>query len=519
MPTVALRLTASNGILYTHLLPAPLTWRVVPGRRTTRYARESLDLSAREVIAIGGGRMEVETLVRFEKRSQDLVDFLSYAADGSVVEYIPDLALGTSYSLWLVGEGDLVELDWDDARGPLYEFSRSLRFRDASTSGADLSALFSSTLFRFDATFANRLVTFTRSGTVGPYTDRDGLLDSAAANIPRTEWVDWDADGVREQPTLLLEAARTNVALWNRDLTNAAWTKTNVTAAKDQTGIDGVASSASKIMATAGNGTCLQAVTLASSARYQSVYVKRVTGSGTINMTMDNGATWTAITVTSTAAWTRVYIPTQTLANPTVGFRIVTNGDAIAVDFVQNEDGTAPTSPIATTTVAVTRNVDTWYAPFTHVPQAMTGLIEFVEGEATTFGDYRFVADIGNAAETGARLRVTRTVSTDEYRVEHWNAAGAGVGSSVDINPSWGNRIRLRIVLAADGSVLIGAAKDTGSGFGAETVSSTSAANALASAWADTRFYLSHPTVPGTAAYISAKVAAGVQSMATMVAL
>jgi hypothetical protein len=155
---------------------------------------------------------------------------------------------------------------------------------------------------------------------------------------------------------LLLEGTRTNVALWNRDLTNAAWTKTNVTAAKDQTGIDGVASSASKITATAGNGTILQAITLASSARFQSAYVKRVTGSGVVEMTTDNGTTWTAITVT--ADWTRVSIPTKTLADPTIGFRIVTSGDAIAIDFVQNENGAFASSPIWTTTAAVTRASD-----------------------------------------------------------------------------------------------------------------------------------------------------------------
>ena len=155
---------------------------------------------------------------------------------------------------------------------------------------------------------------------------------------------------------LLREAARTNVVLWDRDLTNAAWTKTNVTAAKDQTGPDGVSNSASSITATAGNGTALQSITLGSSDRFQSAWVKRLIGSGTINMTMDNGSTWTAITVT--AGWTRVTIPTQTLANPIVGFRIVTNGDSIAVDFVQNEDGTFGTSPIETTTASTTRASD-----------------------------------------------------------------------------------------------------------------------------------------------------------------
>jgi len=156
---------------------------------------------------------------------------------------------------------------------------------------------------------------------------------------------------------LLPEETRTNVVLYNRDLTNGAWTPTNVTVAKDQTGIDGVANSASSLTATAGNGTVLQAITLSSSARWQTCFIKRITGTGNIDMTMDNGSTWTTLTVTS--AWTRVAIPTQTLANPTVGFRIVTSGDAVAVDFVQNENsGVFATSPIAVTGSSATRAAD-----------------------------------------------------------------------------------------------------------------------------------------------------------------
>ena len=167
----------------------------------------------------------------------------------------------------------------------------------------------------------------------------------------------FDYDPVTLSPKgLLIEEARTNVALWSRDLTNAAWTSTNITAAKDQTGLDGVASSASSIVATLANGTCLQAITLVSSARFQTAYVKRITGSGVVNMTTDGGTTWKAITVT--ASWTRVSIPTQTLANPSVGFQIVTNGDKIAVDLVQNENGAFATSAIPTTTAAVARSAD-----------------------------------------------------------------------------------------------------------------------------------------------------------------
>jgi hypothetical protein len=175
---------------------------------------------------------------------------------------------------------------------------------------------------------------------------------TAAVHAPR---LDYDPVTLAARG-LLIEEARTNVVLQNRDLTAAAWTKTNCTAAKTQTGIDGGSNSASSITATAANATCLQAITLASSARYQSAYVKRLTGSGVINMTMNGGSTWTAVTVTG--SWTRVEIPTATLANPSVGFQIVTNGDAIAVDLVQNENGAFATSVIPTAASAITRAAD-----------------------------------------------------------------------------------------------------------------------------------------------------------------
>ena len=153
----------------------------------------------------------------------------------------------------------------------------------------------------------------------------DGTWTGFAPNVAR-----------RTNKGLLIEEARTNVVLHNRDLTNAAWVKTSITAVKDQTGIDGVANAASKITATAANATCLQTTAIASSARWQTAFVKRLTGSGTVQMTQNGGTTWTTVTVT--AGWTRVSVPTLTLANPVVGFRLVTSGDAIAVDMVQNEN-------------------------------------------------------------------------------------------------------------------------------------------------------------------------------------
>jgi hypothetical protein len=155
---------------------------------------------------------------------------------------------------------------------------------------------------------------------------------------------------------LLTEGARTNIALHNRDLTQAAWVKTDVTAARDALGVDGLANGASRLTATAGNATCLQTVTLSSSARFMSAWIRRVTGTGVIEMTTNNGTNWDPVTFTGQYA--RVSIPTRTVTNPVFGFRIVTSGDVIVVDFVQNENGTFATSEIAVGATAVTRPTD-----------------------------------------------------------------------------------------------------------------------------------------------------------------
>jgi hypothetical protein len=211
---------------------------------------------------------------------------------------------------------------------------------------------------------------------------------------------------------LAVEDSRTNVVLWNRDLTNVAWTSTNITAAKDQTGVDGVTNAASSILATGANGTCLQAITLTSSARFQSAFVKRLVGSGTVEMTMNGGTTWVAVTVT--ADWTRVSIPTQTLANPSVGFRIVTSGDKIAVDLVQNENGNHITTPIAVTTTAVTRLADYIHLLVTQFPfNALEGTLAVSYETPNSLG---IVAQLEQSAS--ARIFIFQSAATtSEFNV------------------------------------------------------------------------------------------------------
>lgn len=203
--------------------------------------------------------------------------------------------------------------------------------------------------------FMNRILppelTFTRS-TVGWFFSSTGVLTSAAVNTAR---FDTGSPGSVTLQGLLLEPATANSVFFNRDFTQSQWVKDgNETIVKNQTGIDNVASSASSITATAANATVCQAASSPSLCWDGSVYLKRLTGTGNINVSIDGGSTYTTESISSSFA--RYVVPTQTLSNPSLCVQVVTNGDAIAVDAAQLEttrDATGncfPTSPILSTT-------------------------------------------------------------------------------------------------------------------------------------------------------------------------
>jgi hypothetical protein len=183
---------------------------------------------------------------------------------------------------------------------------------------------------------------------------------SANYNLPR----EWNSSGVCQG--LLVEEARTNICLYASDLTNAAWTKSNMATALTATGPDGVANTATTCTATAANATAKQSITSGSAARITSMFVKRRTGSGNIDLTQDDGSTWATMTVTS--SWTRVNIASVTSTNPIVGIRIVTDTDAVDIALFQHEVGAFITSPIYTGSASVTRAADAVTTPPTVFP-------------------------------------------------------------------------------------------------------------------------------------------------------
>ena len=237
---------------------------------------------------------------------------------------------------------------------------------------------------------------------------------------------------------ILLETDRTNVALWNRDLSNLVWNKIGCVALKNQTGLDGQSSSASSLKATAPNATCLQTYPLASSLRITTAYVKAINVTGSIQMTTD-GITWSSVSVSNN--WARVKISNQTLANPTFGFRIVNTNDEIAVDYFMNEDGLTATassesSAILTTNSAVTRSVERLsmgsFGPYWNMLEGTVNI---------KFDTLNLISDstvfcIDDASGSSQINQVdTRSAGSTTIRARVRSSANSPPGTSCDLNP------------------------------------------------------------------------------------
>jgi len=154
---------------------------------------------------------------------------------------------------------------------------------------------------------------------------------------------------------LQIEAAATNLVKYPRDLSQVAnWTLTNATCPRTASGKDSALNSASTCTSSSGNATVLQTLSVAAATRTTSLDIKRRTGTGNIDGTRD-GAAYTTFDATNcfnalgvgtapnAVTWVRCQL-TGSVLNPTVGIRIVTSGDAVDVDWVQDEVGAFPTS-------------------------------------------------------------------------------------------------------------------------------------------------------------------------------
>lgn len=522
-----------------HLLAFPLTLRLAPAHGTTRFARRSLDRSAREVISVGAGRPEFEAMLRFDRNAQSLIDVLSYAADGNVITYYPDTS-GPGYQLWLINADQVVQLMQDADRFGFGEYQIPVRFQDASASGQSLEALASPWLWRHSAGSLSRQATFTRPGSVGGYRDIDRVLKQAAANTLRTTW---RSVGGVWRPLTLLEVPRTNELVRSEALDNASWAKVGLAGtpvvADQAVGPDG-ATSLDELVEDTNNSAhaVTQTATLTADAIY-ALSCWAIAGTRSwlrLAVTADAGAnradSWfdlaNGVVGTGTDAgagafvgsyvedWTDVApglyrcVLVGSCGNGATSIATVValasgdgvsgytgDGSSLYAGYAQLEDNAREASSyIPTTTAADSRGAEAFSDAFPWTPRQLaemggaTFYLDFIEGMVpnwvTEGGVTTRLLTAGESDNSAPRLLIYRQSATNDYHFNAGNNVDPERTSTLDLTPSRGDRIQLAGQFNADGSVRILGRKN-----GATDASgSLTSPAAPASAWSDDLIWL-----------------------------
>jgi hypothetical protein len=206
--------------------------------------------------------------------------------------------------------------------------------------------------------------------------------------------------------------AEENLLLQSQDY-STTWTVTNLTPVTGKTAPDGT-STATEFTAGAGNAVLTQGYTALADDYTFSVWLRRVTGTGNIDIAADNG-TWNTETISGT--WAR-YEVTQTPAagSKTAGIRVVTSGDAIEVWGAQLEQRSALTDYTATTTQPITNYIPALQtaasgdARFDHDPITGESKGFLIEEQRTNLLTYSEQFD--NAAWTKGNTTISANAAT-----------------------------------------------------------------------------------------------------------
>ncbi len=201
----------------------------------------------------------------------------------------------------------------------------------------------------------------------------------------------------------LQEGTKTNASLRSEEFDNASWTKSNITVSADAVTAPDGRTSADTLTATAANATATQTFTSTAASYTFSVYLKRLTGSGTVSLSA-NGTDFTACTINS-STWTRCS-DMRTFAGVSsypLTIKIATSGDAVYAWGSQMEQQVFATSYIPTTSATVTRALDSLTYPmgdnFNDTDGSFSAEIttEWDSATAGTTVSTRFVGDATDA--------------------------------------------------------------------------------------------------------------------------
>jgi hypothetical protein len=196
-------------------------------------------------------------------------------------------------------------------------------------------------------------------------------------------------------------SARVNLLTKTEELDDAAWTKSSATATDGATGPDG-GSTADTLEATGANGTVTQSLTAVAASHIFSVWLRRKTGTGNVDISCHSGGTW--VTQSITSDWAR-YSVTQTLTagTRTPGIRIVTSGDEVeawGADLrVANDGVNLPAYQRVNTETDYDTAGFPRYLRFDGTDDIMvTGSIDFTGGDKmTVFAGVRKLSDAATA--------------------------------------------------------------------------------------------------------------------------
>ena len=241
------------------------------------------------------------------------------------------------------------------------------------------------------------------------------------------------------------------------------------------------------VNATAANGTLLSSISLLASPYTFSIWLKRKTGGGNVQLTVD-GTTYATVAVTDT--WTRFSTTlTPTAGTKTPGIRLVTSGDAVYAWGAQLSDSASLDTYVPVYGAAVTSAA--YYGPrrdFDPVTLACKGLLVEEQRVNTIVGSANFSGGGTGWVLDGASLTASATAGPDgslsatsivqgtgnnrTYQFDNSSVTGSKV-FSIYVKPNAGSSLSITAVggMSPNGPAVINATTGAVTGFtGASSV-------------------------------------------------
>lgn len=214
-----------------------------------------------------------------------------------------------------------------------------------------------------------------------------------------------------------------NLLTFTQEFDNAGWAKTNATIAANSIAAPDTTNTADTITAGAANATVLQAFTASAVPYTFSVWLRRLTGTGNVEITVD-GTTYVAVAVTTT--WTRFSTTLTPAAGArNAGIRVVTSADAVYAWGAQLQTGSTATT--------YTRNFGGLFPPrfdYDPITLAPRGLLieeqranQLTYSEDITNGVWLMLGTAGASRAANVAVAPDGTTTADSYSV------GTGTGA------------------------------------------------------------------------------------------